>query len=50
MFEFVFVFQELYAYGATNVVASFFSCFVSAASLSRSLIQENLGVTQVIKG
>lgn len=39
--------QELYAYGLSNVVSSFFSCFVSSASLSRSLIQENLGSTQI---
>ncbi|XP_066925900.1 prestin-like isoform X1 [Clytia hemisphaerica] len=39
--------QELYAYGFSNIVSSFFSCFVSAGSLSRSLLQEQLGSTQV---
>ena len=39
--------QELYAYGFANIVSSFFSCFVSAASLSRSLLQEQLCSTQV---
>ena len=40
-------FQELIAYGLANTVSSFFSCFPSAASLSRSVIQEALGSTQV---
>ena len=39
--------QELLAYGVQNIVGGFFSCFVSAASLGRSLIQENLGRTQI---
>eukprot|EP00794_Sanderia_malayensis_P007107 gene7107-7911_t len=39
--------QELIAYGITNMVSSFFSCFPSSCSLSRSLIQENLGSTQL---
>jgi MFS superfamily sulfate permease-like transporter len=39
--------QELLAYGVQNIVGGFFSCFVSAASLGRSLIQENLGRTQM---
>ncbi|XP_028401981.1 pendrin-like isoform X2 [Dendronephthya gigantea] len=39
--------QELLAYGVQNIVSAFFSCFVSAASLGRSLIQENLGRTQI---
>ena len=39
--------QELLAYGVQNIVSGFFSCFVSAASLGRSLIQENLGRTQI---
>jgi len=39
--------QELIAYGLANTVSSFFSCFPSAASLSRSVIQEALGSTQV---
>ena len=37
------VWQELIAYGISNVTGSFFSCFMSAASLSRSLIQEGVG-------
>ena len=39
--------QELLAYGVQNIVGGFFSCFVSAASLGRSLIQDNLGRTQI---
>jgi len=39
--------QELYAYGLSNIVSSFFSCFVSSGSLSRSLVQETLGSTQI---
>lgn len=39
--------QELIAYGLANTISSFFSCFPSAASLSRSLIQESLGSTQI---
>ncbi|GAB1604820.1 sulfate transporter-like isoform X1, partial [Argonauta hians] len=40
--------QELIAYGICNVFSSFFSAFCSAASLSRSLVQENAGcVTQI---
>ena len=40
--------QELLAMGVSNVVGSFMSSFVSAASLSRSLVQETAGcVTQV---
>ncbi|RNA37156.1 solute carrier family 26 member 6-like, partial [Brachionus plicatilis] len=35
--------QELLAYGTSNVFGSFFSCFVSAGSLSRSLVQNNVG-------
>ncbi|XP_050412379.1 prestin isoform X2 [Patella vulgata] len=35
--------QELVAYGACNVVGSFFSSFCTAASLSRSLVQEGVG-------
>ena len=43
----VFLSKELFAYGLSNSVSAFFSCFPSAASLSRSLIQESLGSTQV---
>ncbi|ELU09702.1 hypothetical protein CAPTEDRAFT_129630 [Capitella teleta] len=40
--------QELRAYGITNLVCSFFNCFVPVASLSRSLVQEAVGgVTQI---
>ena len=35
--------QEFIAYGVTNMGSSFFSCYTSAASLSRSLIQEAVG-------
>lgn len=35
--------QELLAYGASNIFSSFFSCFISAGSLSRSLVQNNAG-------
>nr|AKN21607.1 slc26a-3 [Schmidtea mediterranea] len=35
--------QEFLAYGMMNVFASFFSCFPSAASLSRSAVQESVG-------
>ena len=35
--------QELIAYGVTNSVSSCFNCYVSAASLSRSLVQESTG-------
>jgi len=37
------VLQELIAYGMSNVVGSFFSCFMAAASLSRSLVQDGVG-------
>ena len=39
--------QELVAYGVQNILSGYFSCFVSAGSLGRSLIQENLGKTQI---
>ncbi|CAB4028337.1 sulfate transporter-like isoform X1, partial [Paramuricea clavata] len=39
--------QELLAYGVQNIVSGFLSCFVSAGSLGRSLIQDNLGRTQI---
>ncbi|KAK6995100.1 solute carrier family 26 member 6 [Biomphalaria glabrata] len=35
--------QELLAYGTCNIISSFFSSFASAASLSRSVVQENVG-------
>lgn len=37
------VWQEFIAYGITNIGSSFFSCYISAASLSRSLVQEAVG-------
>ena len=37
------ILQELLAYGTANIVSSFFSCFVSAASLARSVIQDKVG-------
>ena len=39
--------QELLAYGTINVISSFFSCFVSSGSLSRSVVQEGMGKTQI---
>jgi len=35
--------QELYAYGLTNVISSFFVCFPSGASMSRSSVLEAAG-------
>ncbi len=35
--------QELFAYGTCNLVASFFSCFPSGASLPRSTVQDSAG-------
>ena len=35
--------QEFLAHGITNFVTSFFSCFVSTGSLSRSVIQDTTG-------
>ena len=41
--------QEFLAHGFTNIVGSFFSCFVSSGSLSRSVIQDVTGGnTQVL--
>ncbi|XP_033745654.1 prestin-like [Pecten maximus] len=41
--------QELVANGMCNFMGSFFSCFCSAASLSRSLVQDNAGgCTQMV--
>ncbi|XP_059150453.1 prestin-like isoform X2 [Physella acuta] len=42
--------QELLAYGTCNVVSSFFSSFVSTVSLSRSLVQENVGGRTQVTG
>ena len=39
--------QEFRALGLTNSIASFFSCHVSSSSLSRSLLQETSGKTQL---
>lgn len=40
--------QELFALGTSNIVSSFFLCYPSAASLSRSIVQERSGCkTQV---
>jgi len=42
------IFQELMAYGFSNFVSSIFNGFVSAASLSRTVVQEQTGgMTQV---
>jgi len=35
--------QELLAYGLSNSISSMFNSFVSAASLSRSIVQETSG-------
>ncbi|XP_076448309.1 prestin-like [Babylonia areolata] len=35
--------QELLAYGTMNITCSFFSAYCSAASMSRSLVQESVG-------
>lgn len=35
--------QELFALGTTNIISSFFTCFPCASSISRSVIQTNLG-------
>ena len=35
--------QELVALGSTNLISSFFKCLPSAASLTRSAIQESSG-------
>lgn len=40
---FVSQFQELMAYGVSNAVCSMLNCYVSSASLSRSLVQESAG-------
>ncbi|BFZ08352.1 hypothetical protein BsWGS_11390 [Bradybaena similaris] len=42
--------QELLAYGLCNIFSSFFSSFVSAVSLSRSLVQENAGGRTQVTG
>ena len=42
--------QELMAYGATNIISSMLNSFVSAASLSRSLVQETVGGKTQIAG
>lgn len=42
------VLQELLAHGITNFVCSNFRCYMMSVSLSRSLVQENVGgVTQI---
>lgn len=42
--------QELLAYGVVNIVSSFFSSFCAAASLSRSLVQDNVGGRTQVAG
>jgi high affinity sulfate transporter 1 len=42
--------QELLALGIVNLVSSFFNCFTSAASLSRSLVQEDSGGKTQVAG
>ncbi|KAL8593380.1 hypothetical protein ACOMHN_061420 [Nucella lapillus] len=42
--------QELLAYGTMNVTCSFFSSFCAAASLSRTLVMENVGCKTQVTG
>ncbi|XP_077978010.1 prestin-like [Glandiceps talaboti] len=42
--------QELNAYGATNILGSFFSCYPACCSLSRSLVQESSGGSTQLAG
>ncbi|KAF6037947.1 SLC26A2 [Bugula neritina] len=42
--------QELLAHGLANIFGSFFSCFTSCASLSRSAVQDNQGGKSQIAG
>ncbi|XP_074646669.1 prestin-like isoform X2 [Tubulanus polymorphus] len=42
--------QELLAHGGVNILGSLFNCFVSSASLSRSLIQDSMGGKTQIAG
>ena len=40
--------QELIVYGVKNIAVSFLNCFASAASMSRTMVQEGVGCrTQV---
>ena len=41
--------QELFAYGLSNLFGSFFSCFTTGGSLSRSSVQDSAGgKTQIV--
>ncbi|UJR30412.1 hypothetical protein I4U23_017947 [Adineta vaga] len=42
--------QELLAYGMANIVSSFFQCYPSAGSLSRSVVQEGSGGKTLLVG
>ncbi|KAL5013174.1 hypothetical protein ScPMuIL_007444 [Solemya velum] len=42
--------QELVALGVSNVIASFFASYVASASLSRSLVQDNVGGKTQVAG
>ncbi|CAF1544697.1 unnamed protein product, partial [Adineta steineri] len=42
--------QELLAYGMANVISSFFKCYPSAGSLSRSVVQEGSGGKTLLIG
>ncbi|XP_076469470.1 prestin-like isoform X2 [Babylonia areolata] len=42
--------QELLAYGIVNITSSFFSSFCASASLSRSLVQDNVGGKTQVAG
>ena len=39
----LYLFQELYAYGITNICCSFLHCFIAATSLSRTVVQDDVG-------
>lgn len=43
-------FKELLAYGMSNIVSSFFQCYPSAGSLSRSVVQEGSGGKTLLVG
>ena len=41
--------QELVAYGITNFVSSFFSCYAGSAALARSSVLEGVGGRTQVK-
>ncbi|XP_006820996.1 prestin-like [Saccoglossus kowalevskii] len=42
--------QELIAFGSTNFICCFFSCYPASASVARSMVQEGSGATSQIAG